>query len=116
MTLPELTPILGIFAGMLGGFYAISKSMIKSSQEERKADRDERKELSAAIGEMAKSMQKVADSNKRIADESKQRNGHLAEIAVENKQQIMDRLDGIIINKQTVHQQVVENETVKKKG
>jgi len=60
-------------------------------------------------------MESVAKSNKRIADESKQRNGHLAEITMEARNTVLDRIDGVIINKQTVHNQIVEHETVKKK-
>lgn len=75
-----------------------------------------------ALDKMSHSMGEVAKSNKRIADESKQRNGHLGElivkqgeIAMQNKDQIVDNIKGLTINKQTVHQQTVEHEIVKNK-
>lgn len=75
-----------------------------------------------ALDKMSHSMGEVAKSNKRIADESKQRNGHLGElivkqgvIAMQNKEQIVDNIKGLTINKQTVHQQTVEHEIVKNK-
>jgi hypothetical protein len=59
-----------------------------------------------------KAVNSLVETNDRMARESKERNGHLAEIAVDNKNQIMDRIDGMIINKQTVHHQTVEHEQV----
>jgi hypothetical protein len=61
---------------------------------------------------MAEAMNQVAISNERIADESKARNGHLAEISVQNKDQIITEIRGLTINKQTVKKQIVENEQV----
>ena len=59
------------------------------------------------------------DGNKRIADgierqarESAERNGHLADISVENKKQILRAISGLTIDKQTVHHQTVEHEKV----
>jgi hypothetical protein len=119
ITLSELAPILTIFVGMLGGFYTLVRFMLSQSNKTSEADRDERKELSHAIssmatnmGHVARNMQEVASSNQRIAEESEKRNGHIVELSIENKNQILDRIDGVIINKQTVHNQVVENEHV----
>lgn len=115
ITLPELAPILTIFVGMLGGFYVLVRFILTLSEKTQEADRVERKELSKAIAEMANGMREVAVSNKRIADESERRNGHLAEISVDNKDQILRAISGITIDKQTIHHQVVEHETVNSK-
>ena len=112
ITLPELAPILTIFVGMLGGFYVLVRFILTLSEKTAEADRAERKELSQAISNMAEAMNQVAISNERIADESKARNGHLAEISVENKDQILNAINGLTIEKQTVKRQVVEHEQV----
>ncbi len=115
VTLTELAPILTIFVGMLAGFYGLIRFILGQSENMAEADRKERQELSAAISEMADSMRQVASSNRRIADESETRNGHLAEISVANKDQILDAVKGLVIDKQTVHHQTVEHETVQHK-
>ena len=112
ITLPELAPILTIFVGMLGGFYVLVRFILTLSEKTSEADRVERKELSKSISNMAEAMQLVATSNIRIADESEKRNGHLAEISVENKDQILGAINNLTIEKQTVHSQVVEEQQV----
>lgn len=111
-TLAELSPILGIFAGMLLGFYALVKYLLSSQEKINEAhaktqelDREERKEL-------AKSFNRVAEATERQAREAEKRNGHLADISVENKNQILTAISGLIIDKQTVHHQTVEHEQV----
>ena len=112
ITLPELAPILTIFVGMLAGFYALVKFILKQSEKTAQADRNERQELSKAIASMAEGMKAVATSNERIATESEKRNGHLAEISVENKEQILRAIQGLTISKQTVRNQIVDHKQV----
>lgn len=112
ITLPELAPILTIFVGMLGGFYVLVRFILTQSEKTQEADRGERQQLAQAIADMAQGMRDVATSNARIADESEKRNGHLAEISVENKDQILNAIGGLTINKQTVKHQTVEHEQV----
>jgi hypothetical protein len=97
---------------MLGGFYVLVRFILTLSEKTQEADRAERQELSKAISNMAQGMRKVAESNERIADESEKRNGHLAQISVENKDQILSAINGLTIEKQTVKRQVVEHEQV----
>lgn len=52
-----------------------------------------------AVDKMVEAMEHVATTNTRIADESEKRNGHLAEITVESKNQVLDRIDAIIKEK-----------------
>lgn len=87
---------------MLAGFYALLRFVLNNAEKTTEADRDERKALSTAISDMAEGMQAVATSNERIACESEKRNGHLAEISVENKNQILT----------AIHNQTVEHEKV----
>lgn len=95
ISLTELSPILVIYVGMLGGFYGLVKFILNNAEKASDADRKERIELSHAIKGMADGMRDVADSNKRIADESEKRNGHLAEISVENKDQIITEIKSL---------------------
>lgn len=101
---------------MLVGFYKLLEFVLNKAEKTANADREERKALAEAIGLMADGMQAVATSNTRIADESEKRNGHLAEISVENKDQILTAVAGIgtiietqIVKKQTVKEQTVEH-------
>ena len=105
LTLAELTPILGIFTGMLVAFYALVKFLIGEASKTSEADRTERKELAIAFN-------RVADATERSAREAETRNGHLAEISIQNKDSIIEAVKGIIIAKQTVKQQTVQHETV----
>lgn len=119
LTYAELAPIFVILAGMLVGFYKLLEFVLNKAEKTANADREERKALAEAIGLMADGMQAVAVSNTRIADESEKRNGHLAEISVENKDQILTAVTGLatiienqIVEKQTVKEQTVEHEQV----
>jgi len=111
----EFGTIITILGGMLVGFYALIKFILSQSEKMQEADRKERQELSKAISNMADGMQAVAVSNDRIANESEKRNGHLAEISMSNKEQIIEAIHGLTIDKQTVHNQIVEHETVQHK-
>lgn len=62
-----------------------------------------------------KALQSLSETNDRMAKESEKRNGHLAEISIENKEQIINRIDGMVIQKQTVHNQTVKHEHVESK-
>lgn len=106
-------PDLVIFAGMLLGFYSIAKVMLRSATREREADRQERLNLSKAIDRMASSSDKVAIATERSADEAKERNGHLAELVVQNTTDIVEAVKehhDQHVKTQTVDKQVVNKE------
>ena len=105
LTLVELAPILGIFAGMLVAFYALVKFLIGEASKTSNADRTERQGLTEAFN-------RVAEATERSAREAEARNGHLAEISITNKEAIIEAINGITIAKQTVKNQTVEHETV----
>lgn len=112
----EFFTMLGIISGMLAGFYGVFKIMNATAVGDRKADREERKAFIKALDNVAKTNREIAQATKRGADEAKARNGHLAEISMQNKDQIIEAVHGLVIDKQTVHNQFVEHETVKRKG
>ncbi len=120
LTLAELTPIYGIMAGMLTGFYAISRVMISQSSKEREADRKERKEFSAAIREMAESNKLIAKETRDGNRKAEIRNGHLGEqnikIAELIKSTRADMLEAVQnVKVQHVQRQEVTQEIVKAK-
>lgn len=115
LTLTELAPILTIFAGMLIGFYALVRYMLTNQEKiteqhlkTQELDREERKELSRAFN-------RVAEATEKGAREAEARNGHLAEISMTNKTQIIEAIHGLTIDKQTVHHQTVQHEKVIRK-
>lgn len=123
LTLPEFTGFLAMISAMLGGFYALIKSMQKTAQADRDADRKERKAFERAISKMAASSERVADTNKQIADsvdrqasESAQRNGHLGELILEqgnlSKKLNEDAVKKIIKSFQHIGVQEVDQQNV----
>lgn len=68
-----------------------------------------------------KALRSLSDTNDKMARESKQRNGHLGELilkqgemAIHNKEQVIDTVKGLVIDKQTVNHQHVIKENVDK--
>lgn len=122
ITSSDITVMIGAIVTIVGSFLAVAKIMINQAQKEATANRDERARFAVAVEKMANGMDKVAETNKEIAqatkrgaDEAKARNGHLAEISMQNKDQIIEAVHGLVIDKQTVHNQFVENEQVNHK-
>lgn len=91
----DIKLVLGAFGGMLVGFYGIAKVMLAQSAKDRDADRQERKELSKAIQDMAAATGRVADASAKGAQEAEQRNGHLAELVVQNSKICAEVLDTV---------------------
>jgi len=117
----ELAPILGIVAAMLTGFYALIRFILKQSEKDRDADRKERKELVIAIQDMADSNRAIAEETKDMKEvhikgyqEAEQRNGHLAEITIQSRDQILSAVGHV--KKQHVDLQYVNTENVMNKG
>jgi hypothetical protein len=111
----ELLQVLAVIGGMLAGFYGVFKIMNATAEKDRNADRAERAAFIQALSNVASTNKEIAVATKRGADEAKERNGHLAEISQQNKEQIIEAVHGLIIDKQTVHNQFVENEQVNHK-
>lgn len=143
LTLPELTPIFGLFAGMLVAFYGFMKNqnsqhtammdaltkerelaaqqaslerraLITSATADRESERDERRL-------MRETLDRVAKASERGADEAKERNGHLAELQLQSQEifkNLADRNYKAITNikEQHVAKQIVDNETVNHKS
>lgn len=116
----EMVSILTILAGMLAGFFAISKVMLTQATKDRESDRKERKEFSQAIKEMAKASKMVAAETKKGNEEARIRNGHLgeqniqiAELVKATKEDMLKAVQNVKI--QHVEQQTVDKEIVKNK-
>lgn len=113
----DLAAILAVFAGMLAGFFALSKYMLGQSSSDREADRLERKEQNAAFVE---ALNKVAMTNQAIADatekgnrEAEKRNGHLAELTIQSKQDTLKAIGHLKI--QHVDEQFVKDQHIEPK-
>lgn len=108
----ELTSILALFIGMLTGFYALVKYMIKTSEQSQKLDREERLELTKAFN-------RVATATETAAREAKERNGHLAELTIDSKNATLEAIQCIKVKQnvkeQHVDNQVIEHEQIKDK-
>lgn len=109
---PEFTAILALFIGMLSGFYAIVRYMISVGSKTTEADRAERIAFQDTLKSVAEASNRVADATEKSANEAKERNGHLAEITVQSRDQVIEQIKGLTIEQQTVHNQTVEHETV----
>ena len=98
----DITVVLGAFGGMLAGFYAIARVMLKQAAKdrdaeraERDADRQERKELAKAIQDMAGASGRVADATVKAAVEAETRNGHIAEMVLAGNKVCVKILDKV---------------------
>ena len=111
LTLAELTPILGILAGMLAAFYAILKFVLNNATKTQEADRDERKEFTKTLKDLTKSNERIAQSHEKAAQEAEKRNGHLAELTIEARKDIMNTLGVMLtdLKDQNVKNQVVDH-------
>lgn len=103
--------VLGLFGTIVGGLFKLFSDADKTQQRHAEAQLAVAKALNA----VAETNKEIADATRKGAEEAEARNGHLAEITVESKKQVIDRIDGLVIQQQTVHNQIVENETVKHK-
>lgn len=101
--------IVGAVAGVIAGFFKLIDNQNKLHEK-----------LSVSIDRMARSgdnqaerMGEVARATTKAANEAEQRNGHLAEITVQQG----DRIEKLVMNvrEQHVEHQHVEHETVKDK-
>lgn len=120
ISLTELSPILAIFAGMLVGFYGITRFIMTQAEKDREADRVERRELSSAISDMAESNRTIADEMRDGNRKAEIRNGHLGDQNVKITELVIQAKEDTIkavseITEQHVVQQVVENEQVMNK-
>lgn len=106
----ELVPIFGVLAAMLTAFYALIRFILKQAEKDREADRNERKALVSAIKDMADSNRDIAEATERQAQEAEKRNGHLAEITVQSRDQVLGAISNI--KEQKVEHQTVQHETV----
>jgi hypothetical protein len=118
-----ITAIGVIFTGLVTLF--LRNEAVNRRAQEKKDIRDSKQTtaLTAAISRMAKAtkdgQEKVAKAVEKQALEAEKRNGHLAEIAVENKdsnfkqnQDILNAISNLPI--QHIGKQIVDKQTIKK--
>lgn len=113
LTATELAPILAILTGMLTGFYALLKFVLKQAEKTSDADRAERKEFTKTLKDLTSSNERIAQSHEKAAREAEKRNGHLAELQIEARKDVLSAINHIC--KQEVKEQVVKHQTVNEK-
>jgi len=104
----ELVPIFGVLAAMLTAFYALIRFILYQSEKDRIADRAERQALVKAIDDMATSNREIAEATKIGNQEAKERNGHLAELTIEARNQVLAAIG--YIKEQKVEHQTVQHQ------
>lgn len=115
-----LAVVFGAFGTILVGFYRYAQTRERDFEKSRQimAEAYERSNEKLAV-----SLERVAKATERSADEAKTRNGHLAEIQLENqkliiehsklsKQMIHGSVDKVLKAVQNVKEQHVEHQTV----
>lgn len=113
----ELAQILIIIAGMLAGFFAVFKVMQSSADKDREAERIERisqnKAFIVALKDVADSNYKIASATEQGNKEAKQRNGHLAELTIQSKEDTLKAIEHLTV--QRIDKQYVAHEHVANK-
>jgi hypothetical protein len=112
-TLPELAGVLTVIAGMLLGFYGIIKFILNQAIADRHDDRKERIQLVESLKDVATSNQAIANETKKAAQEAKKRNGHLADLVVESKKQLLLAINEVPeqhVTHQTVDHAIINKE------
>lgn len=119
--LNELAILLGAiftaFGGLLVGFYKYAQAREKDFERSRvnqtnAFDRTIAK-LADSIDASTKAHKDVAKQTKRAADQAEKRNGHLAELQIEARDDVLKAINSI--KTQNVHEQVVKHQTVEEK-
>jgi len=110
MDAAAITALGIIFTGLTGLF-------LKFVTDNRKSQEERDKIFAKNLEANTKAMKLVAQATQKQAKEAEQRNGHLAEIAVENKQSNYEQSQLILaaisnLPTQHVSRQIVDNQTV----
>jgi len=94
-----IVAIVTAIAGVIAGFFKLIDNQNKLHEK-----------LSKSMDSMAGASNEVASATKKSALEAEKRNGHLAEITVQQAERVISHLDNI--KEQHVESQVVENQQV----
>lgn len=113
-TLPELAVVLTTvftgFGAMLVGFYKYASSREKDFEKSRNIAAQAYEKSNEKLGH---ALDRVATASERAAVEAEKRNGHLAELTIEARKDVLAAINHI--SKQEVREQVVKHQTVNEK-
>lgn len=111
-----LTAVFGAFGAILLGFYkyanAREKDFAKSRDNQTVAFEKTIDELSKSLNANVQAHKEVAKQTKRAADEAEKRNGHLAELTIEARTDVIKAIKSL--DRQTITEQQVEHQHVHK--
>jgi len=117
-TLPELGVVLGtVFGGfgvMLVGFYKYASAREKDFEKSRQISSMAYEKSNQKLGI---ALDRVASATERSAREAAERNGHLAELQIEARKDIIVGLTNVIhaVKQQKVERQNVEHQHIESK-
>lgn len=120
---PVMTAFFGGLAVLAGAFFKYMATREKAASEERKQQSDiftdALNRLGKHIDSNTNAHKEVATATKKAASEAEKRNGHLAELAVENKKSNAEQYTAILtaisdMREQHVGVQQVDKQTVVK--
>lgn len=92
---------------------AVIITLFKMIADERKRSDKKDEAFLKSIDANTKSNKEIAEATKKTAKEAEKRNGHLAELAIENTEKLMQALTHI--TNQDITEQHVKHQTVDKK-
>lgn len=101
MDAASITAVFVGAIGVLGAFFAFVRWIVT--------------QLVGALNKNSSSMEMVAKATTKAAKEAEKRNGHLAELAIENKESTLKAISMINSNFATQHvdNQIVEKQSIK---
>lgn len=105
--------LIGLFGAITAGFFKLIKDQQKIHDRLAKGV----DKLAKSSEKNVKATEKVANATIRSANEAKERNGHLAELTIQQADKIIGNIKSVRkqhIDKLTVDNEVVQNQIVKK--
>lgn len=108
MDVAVITAVMGGFTALVGVFLKFVNNMNKAQ-----AKRDDL--FAKSLNQNTQAMKSVAAATTKAATEAEKRNGHLAELAIENKESTLAAISLIQKNVRSQHvdTQVVDKQTIK---
>lgn len=117
-TLPELGIVLGTvftgFGAMLVGFYKYASAREQDFEKSRIILANAFDKSNEKLG---KALDRVAEATEKSAREAAERNGHLAELQIEARKDIIEGLKHVatVVKEQEVNEQVVKHQHIEHK-
>lgn len=106
--------LIGLFGAITAGFF----KLLKDQQKVHEKLADGMEKVAKSSDKQAKEMAKVANATIRSADEAKERNGHLADMQIQQADRVIDSVKNVQkqhVKRLEVENEIVEHQTIKSK-